>query len=123
MKCLMIKPQWVAKILSGEKTIEYRSWRTDHRGDFLIGCSSTPETNAYLCAVVSLDDITFNRRQNLYEWHLSNVRCIKPLPVRGQLRLFECGVDTVEYIDGNDETAVNAVYDEADKWILKQKGR
>ena len=120
---MMIKPEWVEKILSGEKTIEYRSWSTDFRGDFLIGCSSTPTSNAFLCAVVSLDNVTFNRRQNLYEWHLSNIRCIKPQPVRGQLRLFECGVDTVEYIDGNDETVVNAAYDEADKWIQKKKAR
>lgn len=118
----MIKPEFVDLIVGGEKDIEYRSWSTSHRGDFLIGCTQTEVSNSFICAVASLDDVTFNAEQNIYEWHLSHVRCIKPLPVKGQLRLFECGIDTFEVIDDLPEAEVDAIYDEADKWIQK-KGR
>lgn len=117
----MINPEYIGDILTGEKKIEYRTWSTKHRGDFLIGCTATDVSNPFICAVASLDDVIFDADENLYEWHLSNVRSIKPLPVRGQPRLFECNVDEYEIIDGKNEAAVNAAYDEADSWITKRK--
>ena len=120
MKCLMIKPWFVADILDGIKTIEYRSWSTQYRGDFFIGSSSTPELRSFLSAVACLDDVTFNEEENIYEWHLSNIREIKPIPIRGQLRLFECGIDDYKVIDELPDDEYNAIMDEAEKWILKK---
>ena len=120
MKCLMIKPWFVVDILEGFKTVEYRTWSTKYRGDFFIGSSSTEDTRSYLAAVASLDDITFNEEDNIYEWHLSNVREIKPIPIRGQLRLFECGIDDYEELDNLTEEECDAVWAEAEKWISKK---
>ena len=117
----MINPDFIGDILSGEKKIEYRTWPTQHRGDFFIGCTATDVSNAFLCAVACLDNVIFDEEENIYEWHLSNVRTIKPLPVKGQPRLFEYGSDNYEVIDGNNEAEVNAAYDEADSWITKRK--
>jgi len=39
MKALSISPEYALEILAGRKTIEYRSWKTNHRGDLLI-CST-----------------------------------------------------------------------------------
>lgn len=119
MKCLMIKPQFLAAILSGEKTIEYRTWSTKHRGDILLGCTATSASNAFVAGVACVDDVTDD--DGVFAWHLSNVRAIKPLQIRGQLRLFESGIDCYDVIDGDDEDAVNAAYDEA-AWIEKGKG-
>ena len=123
MKCLMIKPEYVDLILGGEKDVEYRSWTTQYRGDFFIGCTATTYSNSFLCCVASLDEITFNEDENIYEWHLSNIRGIKPLPVKGQLRLFECGIDDYEVINDLPEEEIEKIYLDADKWIQKQKGR
>ena len=43
MKALSIMPYYASCIASGEKVEEYRSWKTDHRGDLLICASSRNE--------------------------------------------------------------------------------
>jgi hypothetical protein len=39
MKALSLKQPWVGLIMTGQKTIETRKWRTNYRGDIII-CSS-----------------------------------------------------------------------------------
>ncbi len=39
MQALSIRPEFAMEILVGEKTEEYRTWKTHHRGDLLI-CNS-----------------------------------------------------------------------------------
>lgn len=59
MKALSIKQPWCNAILSGRKTLEVRTWRTDYRGPLLLCASLKPhphpeqiapdaETGAYL---------------------------------------------------------------------------
>ena len=120
MKCLMIRPVYVCDILDGIKTIEYRNWPTKFRGDFLIGSTATKYTNSCVCAVASLDDVTYNEEEDIYEWHLSNIREIKPLPIRGQQRLFESGIDEYEVIDGLPIEEIQAIMEEVDTWLLKE---
>ena len=120
-KCLMIHPEWAVQILDGTKTIEYRSWPTRYRGDFFIGSTATKTLRAFLCAVAHLDDVVYNEKDKIYEWRLSNVREIKPIPIRGQQRLFECGIDDYQVIDDLPDDEYEAVWREAENWIVKQK--
>ena len=118
----MIYPEYVIQILEGRKTVEYRTWATKYRGDFFVGCTATKETRGFLAAVVSLDDVTFNEKEDVYEWHISNVRAIKPLPINGRQRLFETGIDEYEVIPPDmPAKEVEAIWNEADSWLLKTK--
>lgn len=117
MKCLMIKPEYVSEIMGGEKDEEYRSWSTNYRGEFLIGCSSTKQSNAFIAGVAFLKDVFFDEDNKIYVWVLDNIRAVKPIPIKGRLRLFESGIDTYEVISTDDE--INAAYNEAEKWIVK----
>lgn len=93
MKAISIKNPYATQILIGTKTIEYRSWDTKHRGDLLICSSANPSIpgmlSGHALCVVDLVDVSYNSDEDLYEWHLSNVRRIKPFPVKGKLNFFE----------------------------------
>ena len=39
-----------------------------------------------------------------YAWHLTNVRVIKPIPVKGKLNFFNVDDDLIEIIDPNDDS-------------------
>ena len=121
MYALMIKPEYVADILEGTKTEEYRSWSTDYRGDLLIGCSSTRYSNAYLAALVDLTDCYYDRANEVYVWQLDNIRAIKPLPITGKLRIFETNVQPHDIVVLNTEKETIAAYDNADEWIIKKR--
>lgn len=103
MKAISIKQPWANRIISGQKTIETRFWRTDYRGKLLIVSSKRPKSEWAGCALgyVSLVDCRPMTPQDevaamceclpgLYAWMLENVVAIAaPCPVRGQLRLYE----------------------------------
>ena len=60
MKALSIYPEPVMEIFLGYKTIEYRTWQTDYRGDLLICAGSKKQpgyVNGYAYFVVPLLDI------------------------------------------------------------------
>ena len=99
LKALSIHPFWVEAIIGGEKTVECRTWKTDYRGDIVI-CSSKkpcPGTVAghALCIVEIADIEEYGERD--YGWVLKNPRMIKPVPVRGQLYLWEytCPIEII----------------------------
>ena len=46
MKALSVRQPWAWLIVNGHKTVENRSWRTNHRGDLLIHVSQTIEREA-----------------------------------------------------------------------------
>lgn len=48
MKALSVKQPWASLIASGKKSLEIRTWRTDHRGPLLIVASRTRDTNTDL---------------------------------------------------------------------------
>ncbi len=108
MKALTIKQPFVEDIIFGEKTEEYRSWSTDHRGQILI-CASAgghlgKDKKYFVCghAVCTADITDVKKKKDGYAWQLSNVRLIKPIPIKGQQRLFNADVD-IEYIDIDNE--------------------
>lgn len=57
MKAISIKQPWANRILTGEKTLEVRRWRTDYRGPLLICSTQKPviEPAGYALAICMLD--------------------------------------------------------------------
>lgn len=105
MKALSVMPEWAMPILMGTKPIEYRTWKTSHRGDLLICASSKrkPGTiDRHALCVVTLDNITADF--DIYEWHLSNVRYIKPFEVKGKLHLYDVSDSLITYMPNTTET-------------------
>jgi hypothetical protein len=43
MKALSFRQPWATLIVTGEKTIEWRSWKTDYRGDIVVCSSATKQ--------------------------------------------------------------------------------
>ena len=93
-------------IVTGGKTIECRTWKTDYRGDLLI-CSTRQKYHGTIpgqaLGVVTLADVVpFTKkhlapaimtpaeyRPGLYAWVLEYPRLIIPQPVKGKLSLWD----------------------------------
>lgn len=102
MKALSVKQPWANMIAAGEKTIETRTWSTDHRGDLLIVSSKSPNIAPAGCAlaVVRLVDCRPMTERDQLEaccsvypgaiaWILEDIRPVEPFPVRGRIGLFD----------------------------------
>ena len=105
MKALSIHPVYAMSIVTGQKTVECRSWTTNYRGDILICSTAKKEKGTipgHALGVVTLEDIVPFQRKHLkgammnnfspedYAWILTNPRVIKPFPVKGKLSLWTC---------------------------------
>lgn len=120
MKSISIRNPYANMILCGEKPYEFRTWRTSYRGDLLICSSASPKIkgmiSGHALCVVSLNDIIEVTNKNyrnfglsrediedgkLYAWHLTNVRKIKPVPVKGKLNFYYIDDGLIEIV--NDE--------------------
>ena len=113
MKAISIKNPFATQIMRGTKNIEYRTWDTKHRGDLLICSSANPQVPGMMsgCAlcVVELVDTQYDSANDVYEWHLSNVRKIKAFPVKGKLNFFEVDDALIHFADEehrNSQTSV-----------------
>lgn len=101
MKALSVMPYPADRIASGEKVEEYRSWKTDYRGDLLI-CASTrnegPDlVRGHAICVVELYDIS-QRAPRDFVWHIRNVRFVEPFPVKGKLHLYDVDDEKIAYV-------------------------
>lgn len=115
MKALSIHPYYAAQIFAGDKTVECRTWETNHRGDILI-CSTAKKLKDTipghaLCVARLADVVPFTRKHlkaacmtsaefqpGLYAWMLEDIRIIKPIPLKGQLGLWNYD-GPIEYLD------------------------
>lgn len=101
MKAISIKNPYATQILRGTKTIEYRSWDTKHCGDLLVCSSANPKVpgmlSGYAICVVNLVDTTYNAADDIYEWHLEDVKKIKAFPVKGKLNFFDVDDSLIHY--------------------------
>lgn len=107
MKCLSLRPDWADLIAAGEKTTEFRTWSTTHRGDLLIHANKNLPKEAkgllvsgYCIAVVNLFDVKKNKTG--YSWKLNNLRYIQPIKINGQQRLFNVDNNLIQYLDIKD---------------------
>ena len=94
MRAISIKQPYAERIASGSKRVEYRSWRAPCLvgGDLLIvapksvmaGYGAEP-TGVAVCVVrvVRMGGVAGDR-----EWHFTDPRRVKPVPVRGRQALF-----------------------------------
>ena len=116
MKAISIQNPFAHWIMCGEKTIEVRSWNTEHRGDLLICSSASPKIPAMISGhalcIVTLDKVTKLKKKDLeaacmdempdgdcFAWHLSNLRIVKPFPVKGKLNFYYVDDELIEIID------------------------
>lgn len=118
MKAISVQQPFAFEIMSGQKTIEVRSWDTLHRGDLLICSSKKPAFSRedmeemeeeYGCTflygqalcIVRIADVRLMRKGDeekalmdevdpeAYSWILEDVRSVVPFPVKGQQGFFE----------------------------------
>ncbi len=130
MKALSVKQPWATLIVEGEKTIEVRGWKTDHRGPLLICASAAPNNvfwhddventhrlmhagciigavNLIDCRPMVEDDDLASYGQykpGAIAWVVEPVHFCKPVPVAGRLNLFDVPDSLIEPIGNDPET-------------------
>ncbi|MCI9409647.1 MAG: ASCH domain-containing protein [Oscillospiraceae bacterium] len=100
MKALSVRNPWAQLIFQCEKTFEYRTWKTNYRGDLLICSTASPKIVDTICGyamcVVRLNDIIEVTKDNyrefeddltpddigIYAWQLTDLRYIQPFPIK-----------------------------------------
>ena len=113
MKALTLAPDWGMLMLQGDKTIDYRTWRTNYRGDVLI-CTSAKRIRgcisghgiliAKLCDCVPfkkchLDAAAMDRMPDGgFAWLFDDFRLIRPIPVKGKLGLFDVDASNLQIV-------------------------
>lgn len=120
MKALSVRGNYVLDMIAGKKKIEYRTWYTKYRGDLLM-CSTAKKVAGavpgYALCVVHLDSVEYCEEDDFYHWNISNVRVIKPIHVKGQLKLFSVPNKLIKVI------SKEQFDDEIKKYIYKPKWR
>ena len=105
LPAISIQEPWASMIASGKKTIEVRSWKTNHRGTIVL-CASKKVPGKYAGHAFALADIIEVRKMepgdekhaggffdpNQFSWVLSNVRRFKKFPIIGKIGVFK--IDT-----------------------------
>ena len=122
MKAISVRNPYAHFIMCGEKEFEFRTWQTDYRGDLLICSSANPKIkntiSGHALCIVRLNDVTKVTPKNykdlglersdadgtLYAWQLTDVRTIKPFPVKGKLNFFNVDDNLIEIIDNGDDS-------------------
>ena len=116
MKALSLRADYAMDILTGDKTVEYRSWKTDYRGDLLICATqkkipgTIPGHALIVCELVDIKRL----EDGQYAWQLDNFRTIYPFPVKGKLKLFDVDDDLIHLTD-----LENASQEDIDYWVDK----
>lgn len=105
MKVLTIKEPWANLILEGKKTIETRTWKTQHRGLILLHASKNPKSKISGCifaAAKIVDCIPMVKAHEskaccdiypkAYSWFLEDIKPTELKEVKGKLGLwnFDC---------------------------------
>lgn len=105
IKGLTVYAPYATAIAGGVKTVEHRNWPTSYRGDLLI-CSAARCDDGWqgllpighALAVVRLSDVQVNNDDG-FDWILTDVRPIVPVPVEGRQRLFNVDHVALDFID------------------------
>lgn len=91
MKALSVRGDYIMDMIAGKKKIEYRTWKTNYRGPLLM-CSTAKKVAGaapgYAICVVNLKSIQYFPFEDLYYWNIELADVIKPIHVKGQLKLF-----------------------------------
>lgn len=101
MKALSVRGDYIMDMIAGKKKIEYRTWKTNYRGPLLM-CSTTKKVAGaapgYAICVVNLKSIQYFPLEGFYHWNIELANVIKPIHVKGQLKLFNVDDNLIEPI-------------------------
>jgi len=138
VKALSLLPEWAAAICDGLKTVEWRTWKTDYRGELLI-CASSRKLKGLisghaLCMVNLVDVVPFTKKHLNgalmdfmpepagYAWIIDNVRLIKPFPYKGKLHLYDVDASLVEVLSPVNTKEADEEYTKYYKPLLIEAG-
>ena len=127
MKALSVQQPWAALLLSGQKTIEVRSWKTQHRGQLLICASAVPKDVFFklkdqpaellpagsVIGIVDLidcrpmtkkdDDASFGcYSPGAFAWVINHVSLCRPDKLKGALGLFNVPDEKITKLGDDD---------------------
>ena len=101
MKALSVRGDYIMDMIAGKKKIEYRTWKTNYRGPILM-CSTAKKVAGaapgYAICVVNLKSIQYFPLEGFYHWNIELAIVIKPIHVKGQLKLFNVDDNLIEPI-------------------------
>ena len=101
IKALSVRGDFIMDMIAGKKKIEYRTWKTNYRGPILM-CSTAKKvagaTPGYAICVVNLKSIQYFPLEGFYHWNIELANVIKPIHVKGQLKLFNVDDNLIEPI-------------------------
>ena len=102
MKVISIKEPWATLILEGKKTIETRTWKTNHRGKILLHASQNPKSriSGHIFAMANLVNCKKMIKEDepaacceiypkAYSWFLEDIKLLKLIKIKGNLGLWE----------------------------------
>jgi len=110
-KVLTVRQPWAHLIIDGTKTVENRTWKTDYRGPIAIHAAASvcretieqfeldPDELHFgaVIGIVELADIVTQHRSPFFTgpfgWVLKKPRAMRPVPMRGQLKLFTASLN------------------------------
>ena len=116
MKALSIKEPWLSRIVSGEKTIETRTWKCPEKfmGEILLVGSkkpSGPYAGKAACIATIAECRPMTKRDEAqalcpvypgaYSWFLTNIRPVKPVSIKGQLGIYQVDDSQIEILPEN----------------------
>ena len=101
IKALSVRGDFIMDMIAGKKKIEYRTWKTNYRGPILM-CSTAKKVAgaapSYAICVVNLKSIQYFPLEGFYHWNIELANVIKPIHVKGQLKLFNVDDNLIEPI-------------------------
>ena len=101
IKALSVRGDFIMDMIAGKKKIEYRTWKTNYRGPILM-CSTAKKVAGaapgYAICVVNLKSIQYFPLEGFYHWNIELASVIKPIHVKGQLKLFNVDDNLIEPI-------------------------
>ena len=101
IKALSVRGDFIMDMIAGKKKIEYRTWKTNYRGPILM-CSTAKKVAGaapgYAICVVNLKSIQYFPLEGFYHWNIELANVIKPIHVKGQLKLFNVDDDLIKPI-------------------------
>lgn len=100
MKALSVRGDYIMQMIEGTKKIEYRTWQTKYRGPLLM-CSTAKKVAGavpgYAICIVNLKDIEWSDFDECFHWSIELQDLIEPVPVKGQLKLFNVDDSMIDY--------------------------
>ena len=101
IKALSVRGDFIMDMIAGKNKIEYRTWKTNYRGPILM-CSTAKKVAGaapgYAICVVNLKSIQYFPLEGFYHWNIELANVIKPIHVKGQLKLFNVDDNLIEPI-------------------------